>query len=92
MSATQTRDGQIAIVVADTEVGIPSQDLPRVFERFYRVDKARSKDAGGTGLGLSIVKHAVERMKGTVQVESQLGEGSVFTVRLPSVGPRREIP
>ena len=92
MSATQTLDGQTTIAVAETGVGIPSQDLPRVFERIYRVDKARSKDAGGTGLGLSIVKHAVERMKGTVQVESELGEGSVFTMRLPSVGPRRELP
>jgi two-component system phosphate regulon sensor histidine kinase PhoR len=83
VSARRTADGLIAIAVADTGVGIPSQDLPRVFERFYRVDKARSKDVGGTGLGLSIVKHAVERMNGTVQVESHLGEGSVFTVTLP---------
>jgi two-component system phosphate regulon sensor histidine kinase PhoR len=77
-------DGQIAIVVADTGVGIPSEDLPRVFERFYRVDKARSRQVGGTGLGLSIVKHVVERMNGTVHVESQLGKGSVFTLLLPA--------
>jgi two-component system phosphate regulon sensor histidine kinase PhoR len=83
VSALKTSEGSITISVADTGVGIPSQDLPRVFERFYRVDKARSKDVGGTGLGLSIVKHAVERMNGTVQVKSKLGEGSVFTVTLP---------
>jgi two-component system, OmpR family, phosphate regulon sensor histidine kinase PhoR len=76
-------DGQIAIVVSDSGVGIPSQDLPRIFERFYRVDKARSRQVGGTGLGLSIVKHVVERMNGSVQVESQLGKGSTFTLLLP---------
>jgi two-component system phosphate regulon sensor histidine kinase PhoR len=77
------QDGRVAIVISDTGVGIPSEDLPRIFERFYRVDKARSRQVGGTGLGLSIVKHAVERMKGAVSVESQLGKGSTFTLLLP---------
>jgi two-component system phosphate regulon sensor histidine kinase PhoR len=76
---------QVEIVIADTGVGIPSQDLPRIFERFYRIDKARSREVGGTGLGLSIVKHVVERMNGAIEVESQLGRGSVFTLRLPAV-------
>jgi len=80
------RDRERALVrVRDTGSGIPSRDLPRIFERFYRVDKARSRATGGTGLGLAIVKHAIEQMGGSVSVESQLGHGSVFTVALPSI-------
>jgi two-component system, OmpR family, phosphate regulon sensor histidine kinase PhoR len=75
--------GEISILISDTGVGIPSQDLPRIFERFYRVDKARSRQVGGTGLGLSIVRHIVERMNGRVSATSQLGKGSVFTITLP---------
>ncbi len=71
--------------VKDTGLGIPSLDLPRIFERFYRVDKARSRATGGTGLGLVIVKHAIEQMGGSVSVESRLGQGSVFTVSLPPI-------
>jgi len=78
------RDPERTLVrVCDTGSGIPSRDLPRIFERFYRVDKARSRATGGTGLGLAIVKHAVEQMGGSVSVESRLGQGSVFTVALP---------
>ena len=80
------RDADRAVVrVRDTGFGIPSRDLPRIFERFYRVDKARARATGGTGLGLAIVKHAVEQMGGSVSVESRLGQGSVFTVALPPV-------
>jgi two-component system, OmpR family, sensor histidine kinase SenX3 len=79
----RTVDGAQVIDVSDSGIGIRQQDLPRVFERFYRVDTARSRATGGTGLGLSIVRHAVERHGGTVQVVSSLGEGSTFTVALP---------
>ncbi len=78
-----TEDGKVSITIADTGVGIPSQDLPRIFERFYRVDKGRSRQVGGTGLGLTIVKHVIERMSGTIEVQSRLREGSTFTAHLP---------
>ena len=76
-------DGQVTISVSDTGIGIPSTEISRIFERFYRVDKARSRPAGGTGLGLPIVKEVVNRMGGTVSVESYLGSGSKFTLTLP---------
>lgn len=76
-------DGWIKVTVADTGVGIPEQDLPRIFERFYRVDKARSRELGGTGLGLSIVKHIVESHGGQVTVRSQVNRGSTFSVTFP---------
>jgi signal transduction histidine kinase len=74
---------EIVIRVSDTGIGIPEGKLPRIFERFYRVDKARSKETGGTGLGLSIVKHTAENHGGRVTVESTPGEGSTFAVYLP---------
>ena len=76
-------DRDVTISVSDTGIGIPSTEISRVFERFYRVDKARSRPAGGTGLGLPIVKEVVNRMGGTVAVESYLGSGSKFIVTLP---------
>jgi two-component system, OmpR family, phosphate regulon sensor histidine kinase PhoR len=77
-------EGREAVLeVGDTGIGIPRKDQARVFERFYRVDRARSRETGGTGLGLSIVKHVAENHLGTVSVESELGRGSTFIVRLP---------
>lgn len=76
---------RIRIIVEDTGMGIPKKDLPRIFERFYRVDKARSRSSGGTGLGLSIVKHLVDLHRGTIRVESELGLGSRFIIELPVV-------
>jgi two-component system phosphate regulon sensor histidine kinase PhoR len=80
----RTPAGEATISIADSGIGIPSEDLPRIFERFYRVDKARSRQVGGTGLGLSIVKHVVERMGGSVVVESELGKGSKFIITVPT--------
>jgi two-component system phosphate regulon sensor histidine kinase PhoR len=76
-------NGVFRVDMSDTGEGIAFEELPRIFERFYRVDKARSRESGGTGLGLSIVKHAIESQGGTIAVTSRVGVGSTFTIRLP---------
>jgi len=79
----EKQPGEVLIRVCDNGVGIAKQDVARIFERFYRVDKARSAKLGGTGLGLSIVKHIISAHHGHVSVESSLGKGSTFTIHLP---------
>ena len=81
---TRVDDTAVEVMVADQGIGIPSRDLDRIFERFYRVDKARSRETGGTGLGLSIVRHVATNHGGEVLVSSQEGEGSTFVLRLPA--------
>jgi signal transduction histidine kinase len=76
--------GRAMLEVRDSGIGIPSKEQSRIFERFYRVDRARSRETGGTGLGLSIVRHVAENHGGTVAVDSEVGRGSTFTVRLPA--------
>ena len=80
------QSSEAAVTVTDTGVGIPGRDLGRIFERFYRVDVARSRGTGGTGLGLAIVKHVAERHGGRVTVESLLGEGTTFVLQIPLAG------
>ena len=80
-------ESRATLQVRDTGDGIPAGELSRVFERFYRVDKARVRQTGGTGLGLAIVRHVAEAHGGTVRVDSELGRGSIFTVSLPLAGP-----
>ncbi len=83
ISASENPNAEIQVSITDDGIGIPKQDLPRIFERFYRVDKGRSKELGGTGLGLSIVKHIVQAHGGRVWAESQIGKGSIFYFTLP---------
>jgi signal transduction histidine kinase len=82
--ASGRTDAELVITVADEGPGIPEADLTRIFERFYRVDKARSRESGGTGLGLSIVKHLVGILGGEVTASNRPSGGAVFTVRLPA--------
>lgn len=90
LSAVADGDG-VRIRVADQGIGIGSDELPRIFERFYRVDRARSRATGGTGLGLAIVRHVASNHGGRVDVESELGKGSVFSIWIPSVRQGRAL-
>jgi two-component system, OmpR family, phosphate regulon sensor histidine kinase PhoR len=81
--------GETFVQVVDQGCGIAPQHVTRLFERFYRVDMARSRKLGGTGLGLAIVKHVALAHGGTVAVESAVGRGSTFTIRLPAPGPAK---
>ncbi|HBL23042.1 MAG TPA: PAS domain-containing sensor histidine kinase, partial [Deltaproteobacteria bacterium] len=81
----EMRDGNMVILVADTGPGIPSQHITRIFERFYVVDKSRSKKLGGTGLGLSIVKHIILLHNGKISAESTPGQGTKFIITLPAL-------
>ncbi len=76
-------DAHVTFSVSDTGIGIPAEDIPRVFERFYRVDRSRTRDSGGTGLGLSLVRHVVERTGGSVEIDSKPGVGTSVTVTMP---------
>ena len=84
VSATN-KEKIVQVDISDTGIGISEKDLPRIFERFYRVDKARSRELGGTGLGLSIVKHIIQAHNGQVWVQSTLGQGSTFSFTIPTV-------
>jgi signal transduction histidine kinase len=84
------RDGEITLTVSDTGIGIPHEDLGSIFKRFYRVDKARSREVGGTGLGLAISQSLAAAHGGIIECQSELGRGSTFTVRLPAVAAAEE--
>src|ERR1041384_5844182 len=92
VSITLSRSDNDQISVEDTGEGIPSHHLPRLFERFYRVDRARSRERGGTGLGLAIVKHLAKAHGGEVTVRSSLGQGSIFTIELPRMSSAQPEP
>ena len=82
--AWREQDGELILSVRDTGPGIAPEHLPRLSERFYRVDRSRSRETGGTGLGLAITKHVAQRHGGVLRIESQLGVGSTFMLVLPA--------
>jgi two-component system phosphate regulon sensor histidine kinase PhoR len=89
--SAEARDTDVVFTVSDTGIGIPKSDQSRIFERFYRVDAARSREAGGTGLGLAIAKHLVEVHSGRIWVESEIGHGSKFHFSVPIFDPERSM-
>jgi two-component system phosphate regulon sensor histidine kinase PhoR len=90
--SAEAHDNEVVFSVSDTGIGIPQADQPRIFERFYRVDVARSREAGGTGLGLAIAKHLIEVHNGRLWVESEVGRGSQFHFSVPIFDPERGVP
>ena len=84
------KEGQVTLIVNDTGIGIPEEDVGRVFDRFYRVDKARSREAGGSGLGLAIVENAVTRFGGKIEISSKLGEGTRISLTFAAADPGKE--
>ena len=83
VKASQEAD-EVKFTVKDSGIGIPAEDLPRIFERFYRIDKARARSVGGTGLGLAIVKQLIDGLGGTIEVESKPDAGTTFVFTLPA--------
>ena len=92
MVSAETGQAEVILTVSDTGIGIPKADQPRIFERFYRVDVARSREAGGTGLGLAIAKHLVEVHGGRLWVDSEVGQGSQFHFSVPLFDPEHPVP
>ena len=88
--ALEQKSGFVTVEVRDTGVGISKEDIDKIFDRFYRVDKARSRETGGTGLGLSIALSAIKYHNGTIEVESDPGKGSTFRIILPDTVPETE--
>ena len=89
--SAEAGNDEVIFTVSDTGIGIPQADQPRIFERFYRVDVARSREAGGTGLGLAIAKHLIEVHGGRIWVESELGVGSKFHFSIPVFDAERAV-
>ena len=89
--SAQVEGFSVAVAVRDHGIGIPTRDLERIFERFYRVDRTRSRATGGTGLGLAIVRHVAQAHQGEVSVESEEGNGSTFTLKLPLAAASRTV-
>jgi signal transduction histidine kinase len=92
MVSAETGENEVILTVSDTGIGIPKADQPRIFERFYRVDVARSREAGGTGLGLAIAKHLVDVHGGRLWVESEVSQGSQFHFSVPVYDPKHPTP
>jgi two-component system phosphate regulon sensor histidine kinase PhoR len=92
MVSAETGEDEVIVTVSDTGIGIPKADQPRIFERFYRVDVARSREAGGTGLGLAIAKHLVDVHGGRLWVESEVSQGSQFHFSVPVYDPKLTTP